>query len=254
MENILGKLTVYDIAVCADIFSSAGTRRDITNRNWYGLIFSTKGKVNYYHNGSVYTTDENHFILVPQKSTYYLVCEQEDVSPVLNFYCNLNLDKFMSFEFSDRQIIGDAEKVVTLWTDKRPGWQLTAKSLIYKILSALFDGNRNTIFPTHVKTAISFIYKNYGDCTLDNAQIAASANISQIYLQKEFIKYIGQPPQKFLQKIRINNAAELLVSGTLTVSDISQKTGYASVYHFSRAFKNIMGMSPLQYRKSSGIM
>lgn len=253
MENIIGNLTVYDMAVCADIYSSVGTRRDIVNRKWYGIIFSTAGKVNYYHNGNVYYTDDSHFLLVPQNATYYLVCEKEDISPVINFYCNLHLDRFMSFEFNDRQMVTDAEKIVSLYKDKRPGWQLAAKSLLYKILGALFENNRS-MFPRHIKDALADIYKNYGDSTLTNARIAANANISQIYLQKEFIKYIGQPPQKFLQKLRINNAAEMLVSGTLSVSDIAQKVGYASVYHFSRAFKNVMGVSPLQYRKTAGIM
>lgn len=251
MESLFENLVIYNISDSAEIYSSVGTRRDMINRKSFGLIFSTVGKINYFHSDTVYSTDRDHFIFAPQGSTYYLVCESEDVSPVINFDCNLQTDRFFRFDIPDKNTLDDAKTIVKLYLQKNTGWQLQAKALLYKIIGSLFDSISSGYFPPHINACVSYIYKNFGDPELDNKEIADSANISQIYLQKEFVKYIGQPPRKFLQKIRINTAAEMLMSKNLSVSDIAQSVGYASVYHFSRAFKNMTGISPLQYRKNS---
>ena len=44
-------------------------------------------------------------------------------------------------------------------------------------------------------------------------------------------------------------ACEYLKRTEMHIADISQAVGYENQLHFSRAFKNIYGLSPLQWRK-----
>ena len=48
-------------------------------------------------------------------------------------------------------------------------------------------------------------------------------------------------------KIRI--AADLLCDGNGTVAAVARRLGFLDPYHFSRRFKEIMGVSPRDYRK-----
>ena len=55
---------------------------------------------------------------------------------------------------------------------------------------------------------------------------------------------IGQSPQDFLIRYRMSKATSLLTSTSLSIGDISVQVGYPNQLHFSRAFRNIYGMSP----------
>ena len=58
----------------------------------------------------------------------------------------------------------------------------------------------------------------------------------------------GRSPQEFLISYRMTKAAELLKLTTLSVGDIGCAVGYENPLHFSRAFKNVYGVSPREWR------
>lgn len=59
----------------------------------------------------------------------------------------------------------------------------------------------------------------------------------------------GQTPNEFLSTVRLKRAAFLLRSDlTLSISEISDKTGFSSPRYFGRCFKEAYGVSPLGYR------
>ena len=48
----------------------------------------------------------------------------------------------------------------------------------------------------------------------------------------------------------MTKAAELLKLTTLSIGDIGSAVGYENALHFSRAFKNVYGVSPRTWRSS----
>lgn len=52
-----------------------------------------------------------------------------------------------------------------------------------------------------------------------------------------------------MKKYRMEYAAVLLQQTTSSVADIAVKVGYENQSKFAAAFKEIMGISPMQYRK-----
>ena len=57
-------------------------------------------------------------------------------------------------------------------------------------------------------------------------------------------------PIDYLIKIRIEYAARLLRSSSLSVMEIAEKTGFVDSNYFTKQFRKIMGNSPRTYRKS----
>jgi len=49
--------------------------------------------------------------------------------------------------------------------------------------------------------------------------------------------------------MRLDRAAQLLLTTELQVSECAAECGYADVYHFSRAFKRVFGSPPSAYRR-----
>lgn len=115
--------------------------------------------------------------------------------------------------------------------------------------------NRRTVFgeritDSYIKEAVHFISNNFhNDITVQD--IADFCNISRGYLSKILKKHTGQSPQQLLMNYRMSKAAQLLQLTDLSVGDIGKAVGYENQLHFSRAFKTIYNISPLQWRKNT---
>lgn len=72
--------------------------------------------------------------------------------------------------------------------------------------------------------------------------------LNRTYFGKIFKEAVGKSPQEFLMNYRMIKAAELLKLTKLSIGDISSAVGYENQLHFSRAFKNIYGSSPKNWR------
>ncbi len=51
----------------------------------------------------------------------------------------------------------------------------------------------------------------------------------------------GRPPMDYVIDVRLDRAAELLREGRLTVSQVADRTGFATVHYFSRVFSRRRG-------------
>ena len=79
--------------------------------------------------------------------------------------------------------------------------------------------------------------------------MAARFYISPYYLSRLFRRVTGQSIVDYINNRRIDAARRLLKNTELSISDIAEQTGFASAAHFRRVFRDVMGISPLQYRK-----
>jgi AraC-like DNA-binding protein len=61
---------------------------------------------------------------------------------------------------------------------------------------------------------------------------------------------MGTSPAKYRNELRLGKARDYLKFGDISVQEISDTLGYATVSHFIKEFKGKHGISPLQYRKS----
>jgi AraC-like DNA-binding protein len=79
-------------------------------------------------------------------------------------------------------------------------------------------------------------------------QFARMAHRSVSAFKTEFGKYYGTTPGKWLRKKRLEHAKLLLETSDKSVSDVAFNSGFENVSHFSKAFKEMYGTSPVQYR------
>lgn len=98
--------------------------------------------------------------------------------------------------------------------------------------------------------ALAYIKKNFTDKELSLKIVADNLFISQSYLTKLVKEKTGFSFTDYLNKLRIDMAKSLLTNDeyNYSIKDISTMVGYNSQHYFSRAFKNYMDMSPIQYR------
>lgn len=101
-----------------------------------------------------------------------------------------------------------------------------------------------------VKKAQSMIHEFYTDGITLN-EIADRLNLTQEYLGAQFHKEIGENFSTYIRNYRLSKAKELLIGTQLKQYEIAEKVGYTDAKYFARVFKECVGMSPAEYRKSN---
>lgn len=115
----------------------------------------------------------------------------------------------------------------------------------------MYIPKRSKLRDFYIKEALSYIEQNFqNDISVED--IAAVCGLNRNYFGKIFKDAVGKTPQEFLLNYRMIKAAELLRLTTLSVNDIGNAVGYTNPLHFSRAFKNIYGLSPRTWRNQRG--
>ena len=81
------------------------------------------------------------------------------------------------------------------------------------------------------------------------AQLARECHASQAYLCRLFRRYDRQTPYQFLLRLKMNHAAARLQQPGVLVKQVAEEAGFADPFHFSRVFKNLLGLSPDSFRR-----
>lgn len=82
-------------------------------------------------------------------------------------------------------------------------------------------------------------------------QICVHFSVSQSHLSHLFKKECGISPMKFMLRLRIERAQLLLRDTPLKVCEIAYRLNFSDSSYFSRVFKRVTGMTPLEYRYST---
>ena len=102
-----------------------------------------------------------------------------------------------------------------------------------------------------VLRAIARMRENLGE-PLSLDEMARAAMYSKFHFSRAFQRATGVSPGRFLAAIRLEEAKRLLVSTSLTVTEISHRVGYTSVGTFGSRFTSAVGVSPTSYRECRG--
>lgn len=102
----------------------------------------------------------------------------------------------------------------------------------------------------YIREAISYIEHNY-QRDISVVDIAQQTGLNRSYFGKVFKNAVNQSPQQYLISYRMKKAEELLKLTALSIGEVGKAVGYPNQLHFSRAFKNIYGVSPREWRKAN---
>ena len=128
------------------------------------------------------------------------------------------------------------------------------KGLLYCLCDE-FD--KNTVYISKQKTDKNLIYRifefvehNYNkDCSLET--LAKDTSFSYCYLSRYFKSTVGISFNSYVNRLRINNACYMLTNSDVSIMQCALDCGYGTLRSFNRNFRDIMGMTPVEYRNSS---
>jgi len=91
------------------------------------------------------------------------------------------------------------------------------------------------------------INKNINNSDLSVDKIADEVGISRVHLHRKMKELTGQTPHDFIRNIRLKQAANLLASQNMNITEVMYACGFNNAASFSTIFKKFYGMSPREY-------
>lgn len=184
-----------------------------------------------------------------------------------NAFALLNLSEFtdfqktidqskckISFSGEDRDMIESIlYNIESEFRESKSGHSLSVLSLFNILLIRIF---RKMSLPLGegfdgISDALLFYIRQNCDKTLKMEDVAKMCYYNPSYFSRVFKRFCGMRFTEYLKMIRIEHAAKLITGTTLTINEIYPKVGYSDKTKFFKHFRQIMGITPLQYRKSN---
>lgn len=101
---------------------------------------------------------------------------------------------------------------------------------------------------TRLRDILLFIHDHYAEkITLDD--MAAAAFISKSEVLRCFRNITGQSPFEYLKNYRLRNAAYMIQNTSDPINTICGLCGFDDHSYFSKAFKEVYGCSPREFKK-----
>ncbi len=118
---------------------------------------------------------------------------------------------------------------------------------VYIIMCEYVQDNKKSQNAVLKERVSAYIKDHYTSQDMSLVNIAEALGYSSSYLSRFIKQEFGIGFGDLLNKIRLDHAKALLVTGSKTISEISEIVGYSSVNSFTRAFKREEGITPSQY-------
>lgn len=96
--------------------------------------------------------------------------------------------------------------------------------------------------------AVEYIREEYA-APIRVDDVAFKVGVSRSQLYRAFMREFDVSPNQYIRQYRIQEACALLSSSNLSISAVAAAVGFTDPLYFSRAFHEVKGLSPSQYRQ-----
>ncbi|SHF83582.1 Helix-turn-helix domain-containing protein [Flavobacterium fluvii] len=110
-----------------------------------------------------------------------------------------------------------------------------------------FKSNNSQSTPSKILDTMSYVQLHL-DENLTVTQLAKRVNQNQDYFSKQFLIHTGQRPLNYIHEKKIERAQYLIATTDKTFLEIAMDTGFSNLPHFSKKFKQIVSLTPGEYR------
>ncbi len=225
--------------------------------NSLGLIL--RGSVTLSTLTETLKADEGDFLFIPEGIRYVSHWEGRPHIRFISIHFRMQSPRSTVFRSDRIQVIHNPSgeiRELFLRLEQEKGEDLAqglgAISLFYRLCATIYPAlshQFNRKLPPPLQTALEYIGENY--CRISRIEeISKASYLSVSHLYHLFSEYLGTSPVAYLNSLRVQDAAYMLMTSDEPIGAIAAKTGFHSEYYFRKVFRQITGMLPSQYRKN----
>lgn len=218
-------------------------------------------------NGNKYKINKGDIVVIPPYflHNYTILANCDFKHKCLCFDVKLIYDKelcnglekgktIIPFIFRNEKCSSYVMEAFNLNAVKNKGWELQVIGNLSLFFGVLQEENliaKTTEFlqKNIYRDIMDMIIVNYPS-SITSSDIAKKLHINNSYFCRLFKKHFGCPFQNYLCAYRIEKAKLYLKNTDLSVSEIAFNTGFNSISYFGKIFKEMVGLTPVEYRKN----
>ncbi|SDX06716.1 response regulator [Paenibacillus sp. CF384] len=229
-ETVMFTAGIPSIAMKADALDMAWM-----NRVLHAIKLMDEGKLTDLLDQQTELLEE----LVKETSALAVRCE-------MNMYLGTLLSKWKELclgrEHSDAYFVTHQQKL-ELYRCTLGNWKnAIISAFLKKDRAAAGSGQRSTI-----EIALRYIHDNYHHGISLN-KVAETIYMNPSYFSRVFHAEVGETLSRYLIRIRVAKAKELLEQTPLKIYEVAESVGYRDFRHFVKTFKESEGITPAQFR------
>ncbi len=111
------------------------------------------------------------------------------------------------------------------------------------------DETKNPEEAAFMARAIDLVERNLYETSYTVEQLSRDLCMDRTGLYRKLVAMVDQTPSLFIRSIRLQKAAQLIVEGELTITEISDRLGFSTPSYMSRCFQEMYGCRPSEYAK-----
>lgn len=200
-------------------------------------------------------------LYTPGHRIYYRAYKQEYMDDWIRFHSD---ESFVAqfpitnvpFSVSDPEYCHNLFKLLT-WESSFPsaGSESIIAHLLRVLFSKLLEGSSVNISNVHAHALMDLHKRIYNNPHLNwsVSQMSEELHLSAGYLQALYKKMFGSSCMDDVISGRLRRAQDQLMYTTKPIQEIAESCGYNNVEHFCRQFRQYIGCTPGQFRKSSNV-
>ena len=260
------------------------TRPYMHRHNYVEIDYVVRGSCNMYFEEETHTFGEGTMMIIAPGSTHDIEIPDESIVYCLmlrrstfqtTFFTLLSRDDVLSSFFRKVLLDGDAPNYLIMHAQEQHFIQVMLQSamkechepdlysnsccisLIYLMFGNLLRGGIGEPEFYHYQmtsdfsSVLSYIRRNYRTITLTD--LAEEFHYSKPHMCTLIKQNTGTNFSALIRQVRLTEAKEYLIKTDISISDIAEIVGYNSADNFSRVFRKVYGVSPLEYRRQNTV-
>lgn len=159
------------------------------------------------------------------------------------------------------RIAENIRRILEIMRNMEPFYQEEAEGVLLELLAEIARANR--AMGKMQEEEISLEERKLGNMILGSmdyisdhisepikvSDLADWCHISETHFRRVFSSYMNMSPLAYINLVRIQTACEYLKKTDESVADIAEKCGFLTNSTFNRNFRQIMGVTPVEWRK-----
>ena len=233
----------------------------------YQIIYIVRGNGSFVVNGNISEVPEGNIVIYrPYEVQHYTYYYENTPEVYWVHFTGFGAEELLEKSGLLRKqicFIGLSNTCIELYKKvmhelqvKKPLFDLAVNAVFIELLSQM--GRRSMeigqsvirVKNENLQKVIENMHSSY-NLKWSISDFAKQCNLSAYRFIHNFKAYTSMSPIKYLTKIKIDKARELLLDSSLNIDEISEVLGYDNPLYFSRVFKKVTSMSPRKYRQNS---
>jgi len=146
-----------------------------------------------------------------------------------------------------RDLVDLFREMTICWSNQQEGYITKTRALLMLILHRLSEilvyKTDNMTGDYRINKVTSFIAMHYSD-KLTVKDLAELVSLNKVYLGYLFKQQTGITIDRYIMRIRVRNAENMLQSGNYKVHEVAEHCGFSDPIHFYKSFREIRGFPP----------